>query len=116
VTAQGSSRSVFKRAIERGNLPMAEMAVREMGHVWLSDALKLTVLAIEKAPGKRNAYAVRFLRRLLEEDENLTIDEAVLAASALAALGGRGQEQAVSTLSGIAERASRQARNRPIAS
>jgi len=28
VTAQGSSRSVFKRAIERGNLPMAEMTAR----------------------------------------------------------------------------------------
>ena len=94
MTAQGSSRSVFKRAIERGNFAIAEMTVREMGHIWLSDALALTVLAIEKAPGRRNAYAVRFLRRLLEEDSNLTIEEAVVAASALAARGGRSHELA----------------------
>jgi hypothetical protein len=41
--------------------------------------------------------------------KNLTIEEAALAASALAALGGRGHEQAVSTLAAMAERASRQA-------
>jgi hypothetical protein len=83
---------------------MAEMTAREMGHIWLADALKLTVLAIEKAPGKRNAYAVRFLSRLLKEDPGLTIEDAVLAASALAALGGRSHEQAVSTLSAMAGR------------
>jgi hypothetical protein len=104
MTAQGSSRSVFKRAIERGNLPIAEMTAREMGHIWLADALSLTVLAIEKAPGKRNAYAVRFLRRLLEEDANLTIEEVVVAASALAALGGRAHEQALAALTALTER------------
>jgi hypothetical protein len=83
----------------------AEMAAREMGHIWLADALALTVLAVEKSPGKRNAYTVRFLRRLLEEHENLTIDEAVLAASALAALGGRSHGQAHATLSAITDRA-----------
>jgi hypothetical protein len=85
-----------------------------MGHVLLTDALALTVLAVEKAPGKRNAYTTRFLRRLLEEDENLTIDEAVLAASALAALGGRAHEQAVATLSAMTERASRRERTRAV--
>ena len=74
------------------------------------------MLAVEKAPGKRNAYAVRFLRRLLEENENLTIDETVMAASALAALGGRSHEQAMSTLSAMAERAAGQPRPRPVAS
>jgi hypothetical protein len=77
-----------------------------MGHIWLADSLKLTVLAIDNAPGKRNAYTARVLRRLPEEDENLTIDEAVLAAAALAALGGRSHEQAVATLSAMADRAS----------
>lgn len=43
----------------------------------------------------------------LEEDENLTIEEAMLAASALAALGGRGYEEAFSTLSALAARATR---------
>jgi hypothetical protein len=93
VTAQGSPRTVFRRAIERGNLLMAEMAAREMGHIWLADALKLTVLAIEKAPGKRNAYAMSCggcSRRTRE------IEEIVLAASALAALCGRSHPAGVS--------------------
>jgi hypothetical protein len=47
------------------------------------------------------------LRRLLEEYENLTIEEAALAAPALAALGGPGHDQAVSTLQAMAERATR---------
>jgi hypothetical protein len=44
---------------------MAEMTARELGHLWLADALELTVLAVWKAPGKRNVYAVSFVRRLL---------------------------------------------------
>jgi hypothetical protein len=78
LTAQGSPRSIFKRAVEHGNL--------------------------------LSAGTVRWLRRLLEEDENLSIEEAALAASALAALGGRGHEQAVSTLSALADTATRQVR------
>ena len=49
------------------------------------------------------ASAVRWLRRLLEEDEGLTIEDTALAASALAALGGRGHEQAHATLSALAK-------------
>jgi hypothetical protein len=71
---------------------------------------------VQKDPGRRSGYTVRWLLRLLEEDENLTIEEAVLAASALAALGGRGHEQAVSTLSAMAERATRQRQRRRVAS
>ena len=40
----------------------------------------------------------RWLRRLLEDDANLTIDEAVLAAAALAALRGRSHVGGVSML------------------
>jgi hypothetical protein len=112
-TSQGSPRTVFKRAIERGNFAVAEVVVRDMGHVWLTYTLALTVLAVEKAPGKRNRYTVRFLRRLLDDDPNLTIDEAVLAASALAALGGRGHEQAVWTLTALTEKASKRERLEP---
>jgi hypothetical protein len=62
-----------------------------------------------RAPVRRSRFAVLWLLRLLEEDRNLTIEETVLAASALAALGGRGHEKAFSMLSAIAERASRRA-------
>jgi hypothetical protein len=56
------------------------------------------------------------LRRLLEEDQNLTIEDASLAASALAALGGRAHAEALSTLSALAERATRQSGQRRLAS
>ena len=66
------------------------MTARELGRITLEDALALTALMAQKEPGRRSRYAVRWLLRLLEEDENLTIEEAALAATALAALGGRG--------------------------
>jgi hypothetical protein len=49
--------------------------------------------------------ATGWLHRLLQEDENLTIEEAAFAASALGALGGRGHAEAMATLSAMAERA-----------
>jgi hypothetical protein len=109
VSSQGSPRSVFKRAIERGNFTVAEVVAREVGHITLEESLALVVLAVEKAPGRRNRYLLTWLHRLLERDENLTIDEVVLAASALAALGGRGHEQAVEVLEGVAARSNRRA-------
>jgi hypothetical protein len=110
MTGQGHPQAIFERAIERGNLPVAEVTVRELGVVSLRDALGLVALAAQKGSGRRSRYAVRWLRRLLEEDENLTVEEAVLAASALAALGGRGHAEAHATLVGMAERASTQPR------
>jgi hypothetical protein len=44
VTAQGHPRAIFKRAIERGNLVVAEMAAREVGQLSLEEALRLVVL------------------------------------------------------------------------
>jgi hypothetical protein len=47
------------------------------------------------------------LRRLLEEEPNLTIEEAALAASSWQLWGGCAHEEAFSTLSTMAERTSR---------
>jgi hypothetical protein len=47
---------------------------------------------------------VRWLRRLLNEDQLLTREEAALAASALIALGGPSNEQAHSTLRAMARK------------
>ena len=107
MTAQGHPRAIFKRAIEHGNVAVAEMTARELGRISLAESLALTALVVQKDPGRRSRYAVRWLRRLLEEDEHLTIKEATLAASALAGLGGRGHEQAYGSLLGLAERATR---------
>jgi hypothetical protein len=108
LTAQGHPRAIFKRAIEHGNVLVAGMTARELGKVTLEDSLALTALVVQKDPGRRSRYAVRWLLRLLEEDENLTIEEAALAASALAALGGRGHEEAFSTLSALAAKTIRE--------
>jgi hypothetical protein len=66
---------------------VAEMRARELGGITLAESLALTALVVQKDPGRRSRYTVRWLLRLLEEDESLTIEEATLAASALAALG-----------------------------
>ena len=116
MTAQGHPRAIFKRAIEHGNVLVAEMAARELGRITLEESLALTALVAQKDPARRSRYVLRWLRRLLEEDECLTIDEAALAVSALAALGGRGQTEALSALSALAERATRQRTSRRLAS
>ena len=107
MTAAGHPRAIFKRAIEHGNLPVAEVTARELGRLSLAESLALTALVVQKDPGRRSRYTVRWLRRLLEEDELLTIEEAAFAASALAALGGRGHGEALAALSALAERATR---------
>jgi hypothetical protein len=84
--------------------------------VTLDESLALTALVVQKAPERRSRFTIRWLRRLLEEDELLSIEDAALAASALAALATRSHEQAVSTLSAMAERATRQAERREVES
>jgi hypothetical protein len=110
MTAQGHPRAIFKRAIEHGNFVVAEMTAHDVGRLTLDESLALTALAVEKAPARRSRYAVRCLRRLLEEDEHLTVEEAAVAATASAALGGRTHAEAISTLSAMAERATSPAR------
>jgi hypothetical protein len=104
VTAQRHPRTIFLRAIEHGNLTVAEATVREMGSVTLEKSLALTALAAVKGDAKGSRYAVRWLRRLLNEDQLLTREEAALAASALIALGGPSNEQAHSTLRAMARK------------
>lgn len=59
--------------------------------------------------------AARWLLRLLEEDPDLSIQEAALAASALGALPGAGYLEAVATLKAMSERASSRRRSRGVA-
>lgn len=106
MTAQGHTRSIFRRAIENGNVLVAEMTARELGRITLAEALDLTALVAAKDPHRHSRYALRWLRRLLDEDAGLTLEEAALALSGLAALAGPANEQAYITLSALAERAS----------
>jgi hypothetical protein len=49
LTAQGHPRAIFRRAIEHGNVTVAEMTARELGRITLAESLALTALA-----GKRD--------------------------------------------------------------
>jgi hypothetical protein len=106
-TSSGHPRSVFRRAIECGNLLVAEATAKEIGRLSLAEALELTVLIARKDPRRHPRVAARWLWLYLDESLDVTIDEAAMAASSLAALTGRGGETVVETLRAMAERATR---------
>jgi hypothetical protein len=97
----------LKRACERGNLLVAEVAAREIGRITLDEALALTALIAKKDPRRRSRVCARWLLRFLEEQELATIEEAAFAASALAALGGLGHDDAHAALRAMSERVTR---------
>lgn len=97
VTAQGSARTQFRRAIERRNLMGAEMALREMGAVSLAEALDYLALLAELRPERSQPAAVRWHGRLELEAPILTLPESQLALAALAALCA-GESDAVGVL------------------
>jgi len=82
---------------------MAEATARELGR----DQPRGSVGPDRPGRGERAwaAVAVRWLRRLLEEDESLTIEEAAMAGSCLSALGGPSHEEAYGMLAAMAETA-----------
>jgi hypothetical protein len=55
--------------------------------VGLVEALELTLLIAKKEPHRHPRVAARWLLRYLEESDTVTITEAGIAASCLAALG-----------------------------
>jgi hypothetical protein len=63
VTAQGHPRTIFKRAIERGNVLVAEATARELGRLTLEEALRLLFLYAEHDPIKFERAALRWLAR-----------------------------------------------------
>src|SRR5207244_9782366 len=73
LTAQGHPRAIFRRAIEHGNLILAEGMARELGQVTLAEALELVALVAQKDPPRHSRYAVRWLRRPLDEHERVPL-------------------------------------------
>jgi hypothetical protein len=73
----------------------------------------LTLLIAQKDPHRHPRVAARWLLRYLEESDDVTIEQAAMAASCLAALGS--DEKAPGTLRAIAERATRRPRARGVA-
>jgi hypothetical protein len=67
VTAQGHPRAIFSRAVERGDLVVAEATAREVGKLNLEEALKLVFLYAEKDQIKFERAALRWLARYITE-------------------------------------------------
>jgi hypothetical protein len=86
VTAQGHPRAIFKRAIERGNVVLAEMTARELGRLTLEEALSLLVLYAEKEPAKYERAALRWFSRYVTEGNAVSLLRAQVALAALSEL------------------------------
>ena len=57
----GRARIPFRRAIERGNLVVAELEARDVGQLDLGEALELTALVALRDRERGRRYAVRWL-------------------------------------------------------
>ncbi len=110
MTAEGHPRAVFRRAIERGNLIVAETVAREMGNVTLEEALELTALIAFKDPRRHGRAGTRWLARYLEENPQAGLDAAAFVVGCLSALGGRDHAAALATLRAAAGHPDRTAR------
>jgi hypothetical protein len=104
--SQGHPRTIFRRALERGNLVVAEATAKELPQVYLTDALDLTMLIARKEPRRHPRVAARWLLRYLEDCSDATIDEAAMVAACLAALAGDRHRDAALTLQASQRRTS----------
>jgi len=73
MTAQGHPRAIFKRAIERGNLVIAEATARELGQLSLEEALQLVLLYAAYESAKLERAALRWFARYLEEGKAVSL-------------------------------------------
>jgi hypothetical protein len=105
MTAQGHPRTIFKRAIERGNLVVAEASAKEMGRLTLEEALRLLFLYAEKDPVRYERAALRWLDRYLTEGKKVTLLSAQLAVAALGELRAGERERATRLLVELPTRA-----------
>ena len=95
MTSQGSAHGRFRRAIEHGNLFMAEMAARELPGLALDDALDLVSLIAREGSERLERAAIRWHGRLEIEAQMLTLPEAQFALAALARLPSDPQAHAM---------------------
>ena len=65
MTGQGHSRAIFKRADKSGNLLVADLTA--LGRLSFDESLALAALAARRDLVRGARFAVRWLRRLLEE-------------------------------------------------
>lgn len=104
MTAEGHPRAVFRRAIERGNLLIAETTARGIGKVSLLEALELTALIAQKDSRRHGRAGARWMRRYLEEDQIAGLDDVTFVTGCLSALGGHGHDEALEALRAVTAR------------
>jgi hypothetical protein len=104
LTAAGHPRSIFLRAIERGNLVIAESTAREMGRISLEEALELTALIARKDSRRHGRAGARWLGRYLEENPQAGLDAAAFVVGCLCALGGRDHDTGLLALKAAMQR------------
>ena len=104
MTAQGHPRAIFSRAIEHGNLVVAEASAREIGSLTLEEALRLLFLFAEKDPIRYERAALRWLIRYVRDGKAVSLLTAQVALSALAEFRAGEREQAAKLLIELARR------------
>ena len=82
-----NARVTFRRAIEHGNVVVAEITAREIGRIELADALELAALIAQKDWERGRRAAARWLARWIGDHPRATLDEALVVAGLLAGLG-----------------------------
>jgi len=95
-----NARVTFQRAIEHGNLIVAEITARELGRLDLADALELTALIALRSRERGGRASMRWLRWWLGSREP-ALDETTMVVGCLAALGGPAHAAALSTLRAV---------------
>jgi hypothetical protein len=101
VTAQEHPRAIFMRAIERGNVVVAEATAREIG-LSLDEALQLVLLYAAYEPAKLEP-GLRWFARSLYEGKGVSLLRAQIVLAALAELRAAEREAAAKLLSELTQ-------------
>jgi hypothetical protein len=99
MTSQGTAHGRFTRAVRRGHVLPAEIAARELGAMWTSDALALVLLYQREGSEKFERAARRWVRRV-QIDHSLRHREVELLRGTMGALGTRFHDVALDALLG----------------
>ena len=114
LTAQGHPRAIFQRAVERGNLLLAETTAREMGKISVGEALELVALIARHDPPRHGRAGARWMRLYLELNHAAGLDDVVFVAGCLCALGGADHDPALASLRAVSRTASSRGRLRGV--
>ena len=107
MTAGGHPRATYQRAIDRGNLFVAEATLRELGRPTLVELLELTGLIALKDARRYDRVAARWMFRYLQEAESASLADVQAVTVGLSALGGPRHDEALLALRGLAEELAR---------